>query len=435
MGWQRTVFDPRRPFSRADARAAGLPLHRLLSREFHRVCFDQYVVASVPITLPLRAQAALNISPAGSQISHHTAAALWGAIVPPSPDVHVSLLTENGRCIRRGVRSHISPRGSQATNWRSLRMSTPEQTFLDLASVGVNLVDLVVAGDSLVKKKRTEPERLVAAAAGWSGRGCRTARRAAGLVRSDVDSPMESRLRMLVVLAGLPEPTVNLILRRPDGEWERRFDMAVEKYRLLLEYDGRQHAEDDEQWLSDIYRRRISDRMEYRLVVVTSEGIYVDPLRTLQRYRAALIPTSAPPTFRDDSAPSGGDTFPGADVNVHRASARAGVASVVVRRETWRWSRAGVASVVVRRGTWRWSRAGVASVVVRRGTWRWSRAGVASVVVRRGTWRWSRAGVASVVVRRGTWCWSRAGRAPSRRHETWRWSRAGVASAVVRRET
>jgi hypothetical protein len=108
-----------------------------------------------------------------------------------------------------------------------------------------------------------------------------------------VDSPQETRLRLLLVLAGLPEPRVNLIIRGRDGAWRRRYDMAYEHVRLIIEYDGRQHAEDTSQWMSDIYRREELDQIRWRLVVVTSEGIYRDPLRTLERVRDALLDCGA----------------------------------------------------------------------------------------------------------------------------------------------
>jgi hypothetical protein len=56
------------------------------------------------------------------------------------------------------------------------------------------------------------------------------------MARSGVDSPQETRLRLLLVLAGLPEPSVNLIIRQPDGSWRRRYDMAYEEFRLIIEY-------------------------------------------------------------------------------------------------------------------------------------------------------------------------------------------------------
>ncbi len=105
--------------------------------------------------------------------------------------------------------------------------------------------------------------------------------------------PLETRLRLLLVLAGLPEPRVNLILRARDGSWRRRYDLAYEELCLILEYDGRQHANDTQQWLTDIFRREELDQMHWRLIVVTAEGIYADPLQTLVRVREALLERGA----------------------------------------------------------------------------------------------------------------------------------------------
>jgi hypothetical protein len=229
----------------------------------------------------------------GSYISHHTAAELWGAAVPSDGATHVTLLSANGRLVRQGVRSHYRKYPAQTTVRKSLPISTPEQTFLDLAAVGLKLVDLVVVADGLIKAGHTSPERLIDAAAGWDGRGCRQARRAAWLAREGVDSPQESRLRLLLVLAGLPEPQVNLIIRGRDGSWRRRYDLAYRHLRLIIEYDGRQHAEDIKQWITDVYRREELDQMRWRLVIVTSEGIYSEPLRTLERVRGALLECGA----------------------------------------------------------------------------------------------------------------------------------------------
>ena len=151
----------------------------------------------------------------------------------------------------------------------------------------------MIVGDGLVKAKATTVERLVAAASEATGSRHRLARRAACLVRDGVDSPMETRLRLLLVLAGLPEPTVNVIVRGREGEWLRRFDLCYTVLRLVVEYDGRQHAEDTRQWVTDIDRREELDRGRYRLVVVTRDGIYVEPERTLERVRDALTDCGA----------------------------------------------------------------------------------------------------------------------------------------------
>ncbi|HKX13696.1 MAG TPA: hypothetical protein VJN19_00760, partial [Propionibacteriaceae bacterium] len=155
--------------------------------------------------------------PSGSYISHHTAAELWGAVAPADGATHVTLPSASGRQVRQGVRSHYRKHPAQTTRRKGVLVSTPEQTFLDLAAIGVGLVDLVVVADGLIKSGHTTTQQLVEATAQWNGRGCRVARRAASLAREGVDSPQETPLRLLLVLAGLPEPRVNLIIRGRDG--------------------------------------------------------------------------------------------------------------------------------------------------------------------------------------------------------------------------
>ena len=59
------AFDPRQPFSRAEARAAGLTAEMLLGRQFHKICWDTYVAREVPITPLLRAKAVIRLVPSG----------------------------------------------------------------------------------------------------------------------------------------------------------------------------------------------------------------------------------------------------------------------------------------------------------------------------------------------------------------------------------
>jgi hypothetical protein len=172
--------------------------------------------------------------------------------------------------------------GAQTTVRDGIRMSTPVQAFLDLASIGVSLVDLVIAGDSLVKANDLDPVLFVVGAAAYQGRNARRARRAASLIRAGVDSPMETRIRLLVVLAGLPEPQVNFIVCVAGGKWRWRFDLCYPEYKLIIEYDGRQHAFDAEQWGHDLDRREWLDQDGWRILIVVSDGIYANPLRALR---------------------------------------------------------------------------------------------------------------------------------------------------------
>ena len=67
-----------------------------------------------------------------------------------------------------------------------------------------------------------------------------------------------------------------------------RFDLFYAEYRMLVEYDGRQHAEDSRQWHLDIARREELDRQGLRLLVVTGRDFYADPERVLLRVRDTL---------------------------------------------------------------------------------------------------------------------------------------------------
>ncbi|MET1004034.1 MAG: DUF559 domain-containing protein [Propionibacteriaceae bacterium] len=203
---------------------------------------------------------------------------------PKTPSTHVSVKDLPGmRSVRRGIMSHRAVAEPQISGQVGIWVSKPVQAFLELAAVGVNLVDLVVAGDSLVKAVRLQPEAFVEAADQWRGRGATIARRAARLIRAGVDSPQETRLRLLIVLAGLPEPEVNWRVYRDDGTWLRRYDLYYPRYKLIVEYDGRQHAESDHQWGVDVDRREELDDLNIRIYVVRSAGIHEHPGQTLEK--------------------------------------------------------------------------------------------------------------------------------------------------------
>lgn len=295
-------LDPSLPFTRAEARAAAISIRQLRGPKYQRLFFNSYVSSAVAVTPVLRAKAALKVSPADSYASHLTAGEIWGGWVPEHTFTHVSSPAEESRCQRRGIRNHESTPAARVVTYRGVRVTDPVQTFLDLCAE-LNLVDLVVFGDSMVKAGQTTPAGLAEAAKHWQGKGCRLARRAAGYVREGVDSPMESRLRMLIVLAGLPEPKVNFILHNANGSWRMRFDLSYPGLKLIVEYDGRQHAEDHDQWDHDIDRREELDRLEWRLLVVRSTGIFVEPERTLRRVATALRERgcqSVPGRFKDE---------------------------------------------------------------------------------------------------------------------------------------
>lgn len=282
------AVDPRKPFTRRAGLDSGIPVRQLTSASYRRLFHGVYVGSQVKVTLALRAKAALLVCTPATYASHHTAARLWGGWAPSTVMIHVASPSQCSRSERGGIASHRAPEGVVPIRRSGVPTCPPVQVFLDLAAEGIDLVDLVAVGDSLVRSTAVTPDELVDAAAGWGGAGCRLARRAARWVRVGVDSVMETRLRMLLVLAGLPEPTVGHVIRREDGSWLYRIDLAYLGLLIAIEYDGRQHAENTTQWNKDIRRREDLENRGWRVIVVTAEGVYGDPEETLERVRRVL---------------------------------------------------------------------------------------------------------------------------------------------------
>ena len=277
-------IDIMQPFLRHRAIDAGLSDAQLRSSAFTQLVWGVHVSAEVPIDNYLMCKAALLAVPEAS-ICGRSAARLWGAIVPDSADVEV-LLDRKHRTLVKGLRMHRPAQRPPTTTRYGLRVTTPEATFLKLAGE-LELVDLVVAGDTLCKKVTT-PEQLIAAAAAFRGKRARLARTAASLVRAEVDSPQETKVRLLMVFAGIPEPKVNIVFRDEQGKITRRIDMGYPALRLGVEYDGRHHAENDDQWQKDIDRREEFDDLDWRLIILRSPDLFMHPDRSLARIAKAL---------------------------------------------------------------------------------------------------------------------------------------------------
>jgi len=294
------MLDVRRPFTRADALAAGISPKLIRGSLFRRIFRGVYIWANVPITQEERIEAGLRIHPPGAFASHLSAAAIYGIAVPDRSEVHISVKAARDRRWQPGLKPHVAPIGTEVRSHRGFPVSSPVRMFIELAAL-LDLVDLVVAGDSILRILKMRRKDLVAELEASRDYWAPAARAAARFVREEVDSPMESRLRMLIVLAGLPEPTINHKLRDASGAVIVRFDLSYPSIRLIIEYDGRQHVEIIENWESDNDRREYLDTERWHVLKVTSKGIYVEPEHTLDRISRALQAhgVSLPPRLDD----------------------------------------------------------------------------------------------------------------------------------------
>lgn len=297
-----TTFDPASPFLRQEGLCAGLSKHVLDGTGFHKLFRNVRVAVTTDLDHVVLARAAVLVVPQGV-VSHHTAARFYGVVVPESPVVHLTVPERRSRSTRAGLTCHVGETEGART-FGTVKVTSPEQTFVDLAG-HLDLVDLVILGDSMLHKGVVRINQLLDAAEAMTGRHARHARRAADLVRQGAESPMETRLRLLLVLAGFPEPRVQLWLEDENGQPCFRLDLAYPELRVAIEYDGRQHAEDQRQWAHDIGRREWLDGQGWRLVVMRSVDIFGDPWATVLRigkvlaergYERELCP-SPPPAF------------------------------------------------------------------------------------------------------------------------------------------
>ncbi len=280
-------FDSQSPFTRADLKRAGLEDNLLRRRNYVSLVKGVWIHVDARNHLSL-IRAALLIHPEDAFASHQSAAIVLGLPVPESPFAHITVREQEDRHYRAQIKPHVTTRPRRVIVVEGIRTTDPIATFIDCAG-SLSLVDMVVLGDALVKKFKITPEDLRRACKQSTDYYAGLARMAGDYVRAGVDSPMETRLRMLIVLAGLPEPEVNVITWREDGSWHRRFDLCYRGIKLMIEYEGRQHAEDARQWRWDIERREEFDEAGYRVLLVTAEGIYQEPGRTLHRVRRQLI--------------------------------------------------------------------------------------------------------------------------------------------------
>ena len=280
------------PFLRSEAKVLGVSERRLKSGDFRAVFSGVVVDARIPDTVVVRARAALLVCPEGGVVSHWTAARLWGGVVPDNDWVHISFMRDV-RFRLRGIKPHRFRHRLDIKRRHGLPVTSPGQTFCHLARY-LGLVDLVALGDRLVKKGRCTPTELVHYANAWPGQCRDDALRGARLVRERVDSVPETALRLLMVLAGLPEPQVDIRIYDADGELRYRIDLGFEEVRLAIEYDGRWHDTDEQREHDEARRTELSTDDDWTFVIVHAEDLYEQTEDLLERLSTELCDKGIP---------------------------------------------------------------------------------------------------------------------------------------------
>ncbi|CAN5226183.1 hypothetical protein BH20ACT5_BH20ACT5_15060 [soil metagenome] len=253
---------------------------------------DVHVWAELPDGPALRIRAASLVLPTGGAISGRSAAFVHGVDVLLDPDepVEVTVPRTNTLTGRDGlvVRRALLP-ASDVERLRGIQVTAPLRTAFDLARLQTR-VEVVIGLDAMLHARLITPTQLesyIHAHPRWCG--VRLALVALTHADGDAESPMESRLRMVLVDGGLPKPLVNkplflncVFLARPDLRIEH----------VIGEYDGQIHREADV-FVNDLARHNRLDAAGYTVRRYTAGVIYHQPQLIVAQISAALYRRAA----------------------------------------------------------------------------------------------------------------------------------------------
>ncbi len=304
------------PFSVRRARGLGVTPDVLRAARLHMPFTGVRLPPDSPRDVATRCAALALIINDRAAFSHHTALRLYG--LPPGATRRPRVAAESGDDVLdvsvprgvsvpagKGVRGHDALWDvADVVVVRGLRVTSPERTLCDLAT-SCTRNDLTVIADAMLsgpfrRAPLTCPDALELRVQAWAGRrGAVVLREAIRLASTGVDSPMETLLRLLLLDAGLPRPSVNEPIYDTWGTTIHRPDLSWPQWRVAVEYDGSHHFETrgpDPTWRRrhDVARVELMQELGWIVRVMTSHDVLNSPDNATRRVRAALHERGAP---------------------------------------------------------------------------------------------------------------------------------------------
>jgi hypothetical protein len=235
-----------------------------------------------------RLQVLASVLPVDAAFSHATAAWGFGAPIDPPKRPHLALTPRGVLPQRSEVVAHV--RQLTATDvvvYRDVKLTSGAQTFLDL-SASLGPPQLVAVGDALLRQGHLTEGALA--------ERLRRADRVRGVVRARACAPMlsplamsrpESLMRYWLTASDLPDPQPQVPVHDRWGRVVAHGDLGYPEWRVLLEYEGRQHA-DAEQFGRDIDRYSLMGANGWLVLRFAARHIG-GPTTVVERTRGALI--------------------------------------------------------------------------------------------------------------------------------------------------
>ncbi len=264
------------PFPVAEALELGISPDRLRAKDLDASVHGARMPREPD--LDTRCRALLLVCRFDAVVCGPTAALLHGLPMPtrftPASPLHVATPPRKPAVRRSGVVGRrLSIDQTDVTILRGITLTELERTWCDLAA-HLTVPELVAAVDSALRSDVTDLEAMrTAIDAHPDFRRRRTLLTALELADAASESPKESELRAIVVLAGLPRPEANVTISGPDGRVVARVDLLFREYDEVLEYHGDHHRTDMRQWRRDRTREAELESLGYHVMEVTEHDL------------------------------------------------------------------------------------------------------------------------------------------------------------------
>jgi len=298
VGFAQPVPMPRRvvvpdqlkcgPFTLAQARLNGVSRRSLQGRAYRRLTQGIYVFAGVELDRAAWIAAASLRLPPGSAVSGLWAAWLWGVeLLPPAArDVEITVprASRVDSSPRVTVRRALLPM-TEIVVVNCVRVTDELRTAFDLARRGPR-DDAVIALDAMRYARlisRAGLQRYIDDHPGW--RGVRWAADHLALSVDRAESPMETRLRLVLLDGGLPPPVVNESVCDARGRFIARPDLRID--RVIVEFDGAVHR-NAQRHRDDLRRQNALIQAGFVVLRYTAGDVYGRPADIVAEVRAAL---------------------------------------------------------------------------------------------------------------------------------------------------
>ena len=270
----------------------------LRGTRFQRLLPNVYASASLAPDLHLRSRAAYLWASGRGVLTGHSATELWSARCAPNDALPE--LTIAGEHVRapRGLRLHqFEPADDERRCRFGVELTTPLRTAYDLARRGT-LVDAVVAVDALAGRFGFTPAELLTFAQRYpAARGTLRLPEIAALVEPAAGSAMETRLRLVLELAGLPRPEVQYPIVDERARLVATVDLAYPEALAAIEYEGADHFT-DLRVLRDGGRYTRLAALGWRVHRYFATDVYNRPEQIIDDMRKALTTRVLPPQRR-----------------------------------------------------------------------------------------------------------------------------------------